>query len=74
MGVAVLAVGEGAFAATCVMFSGEVIHAQRQEVGTIVQALLTCLRTNLDCNTAIYCCCTDDACGHSCVADLLPES
>ena len=32
------------------------------------------LRTNLDCNTAIYCCCTSDACRRSCVADVRPES
>ena len=32
------------------------------------------LRTNLDCNTEIYCCCTNDACRPSCVAETRPES
>ena len=32
-----------------------------------------CLCTNLDCNTAIYCCCADDACMCSCLADSLPR-
>jgi len=31
--------------------------------------IVPCLRTNLDCNTAIYCCCTCDACLCSCVAE-----
>ena len=33
-----------------------------------------CLRTNLDCNTAIYCCYADDACKRSCLAEVLPDS
>ena len=32
------------------------------------------LRSNLDCNTAIYCCCADDACNCSCVAEVRPDS
>ena len=31
---------------------------------------MNCLRTNLDCNTAIYCCCTGDASVSSQLADL----
>ena len=45
---------------TCLQYFGD--HQRRR------------LRTNLDCNTAIYCCCADDACKYSCVAEVLPDS